>query len=163
MTGARHKSKTFARFSSSIVKAARTVGCDSLAINFSLSTVIHRQVLHVFGSSILARAARPFKTSTRKTIGHLECLGVFLLPHVHEICYVHDVVNMPSVVDIDRIGPAELERKLAEVLRQLLSSVGWLRRSAATGGRSPLGSAGGGLNSGDRIGAQLDARFVRRR
>lgn len=37
-------------------------------------------------------------------------------------------MNIASSANIDRIRPAELERKLAEVLQEQLSSVGWLRR-----------------------------------
>jgi hypothetical protein len=43
---------------------------------------------------------------------------------------------MHSIVNIDRISPAELERKLAEALREQLSSVGWLRHSVVEPAKS---------------------------
>src|SRR5206468_11539750 len=49
------------------------------------------------------------------------------IANVHEIWYVHDIVNLASFVNIDHTRPAELERDLAEVLRDLLSGVSWLR------------------------------------
>jgi hypothetical protein len=48
------------------------------------------------------------------------------LADVHKICYVHDIVNITYSMNIDSISPRELERDLAKVLRELLSSVTWL-------------------------------------
>jgi hypothetical protein len=49
------------------------------------------------------------------------------LRDVHVKCYVHDVVNVVHNVNIDQISAADLESRLADVLRVLLSRVQWLR------------------------------------
>ncbi len=50
-----------------------------------------------------------------------------ILEIVHEISYVHDVVNMVQSVSVGRGYDSALERDLAEALAQLLSSAAWLR------------------------------------
>jgi hypothetical protein len=50
-----------------------------------------------------------------------------ILADVHEICYVHDVVNITQGVSIAGRYHSALERDLAEALAQLLSGVSWLR------------------------------------
>lgn len=49
------------------------------------------------------------------------------LPYVHEICYVHDVVNIAFRANIHRRYESALERELAQALRELLRSVSWLQ------------------------------------
>ena len=56
----------------------------------------------------------------RTAAGHM---GTGLLD-VHELCYVHDIVNTVLVEDI--ASEAALERRLADTLRGLLSAPGWL-------------------------------------
>jgi hypothetical protein len=60
------------------------------------------------------------------------------LANVHEICYVHDVVNMAQNVNIRGQYDSALERDLADVLTQLLSGASWLQQwSIAPGKAAP--------------------------
>jgi hypothetical protein len=47
--------------------------------------------------------------------------------HVHEICYVHDIVNIGHSVNMREWTLTAMERQLAQALRVLLDSVSWLR------------------------------------
>jgi hypothetical protein len=50
------------------------------------------------------------------------------LEKVHEMSYVHDVVNMASIANFGHGHEAALERDLAQALSELLRSVPWLQR-----------------------------------
>ncbi|MGD0614796.1 MAG: hypothetical protein ABSA69_05050, partial [Verrucomicrobiota bacterium] len=47
--------------------------------------------------------------------------------HVHDIAYVHGIVKTAISVNIKELSGAALERALAQRLRELLASVGWLK------------------------------------
>ena len=48
------------------------------------------------------------------------------LTRVHEICYVHGVVNIQPIVNMKALGGAALEQALGAELRELLSGIAWL-------------------------------------
>ena len=49
------------------------------------------------------------------------------LAYVHDICYVHVIMNTAHFMNIQRFSSGELERALAAKLEELLGSVDWLR------------------------------------
>jgi hypothetical protein len=53
--------------------------------------------------------------------------GVPKFVNAHKICGVHDIENMANSVNVERLSPANLKRRLANVLRRPLSRASWLR------------------------------------
>ena len=56
-----------------------------------------------------------------------EINGEKVFDRVHELCHVHDIVNMPISVNNRELKGAALERALAQKLRELLAGVAWLK------------------------------------